>query len=155
MKASRLARAARTCWVARYCSWVTVKPRATRSSARWPATQATPSRSGNWLVSRRSALRAVLLALIAMACTPRGVSNPVPPSLPITPWAPRAAGRGINLSPKTPLGVADYAALDLLMPGAVAVFSAQLGDGDPLPWIGNDPQLQRWLSTHRAATQLV
>ena len=50
MKASRLARAARTCWVARYCSWVTVKPRATRSSARWPVTQATPSRSGNWLL---------------------------------------------------------------------------------------------------------
>jgi hypothetical protein len=90
-----------------------------------------------------------------MACTPRSVSNPVPPSLPITPWAPRAAGRGINLSPKTPLGVADYAALDLLKPGAVVVFSAQLGDGDPLRWIGNDPQLQRWLSAHRDVTQIV
>jgi hypothetical protein len=51
--------------------------------------------------------------------------------------------------------VADYSALDLLRPGAVVVFSAQLGDGDPLRWIGNDPQLQRWLEAHQDVTQIV
>ena len=35
----------------------------------------------------------------------------------------------------------DYRALDLVQPGSVVLFSAQLGDGDPLRWIGSDPQL--------------
>jgi hypothetical protein len=37
----------------------------------------------------------------------------------------------------------------------VVLFSAQLGDGDPLRWIGTDPQLQRWLTAHQDVTQIV
>jgi hypothetical protein len=61
----------------------------------------------------------------------------------------------MGLSPKTPLGLADYEALDLVRPGGVVVFSTQLGDRDPLRWLGNDPQLQRWLRAHQDVTQIV
>ncbi len=97
----------------------------------------------------------VVAATLSFACTPRIATNPPTPSMPIAPWTPRPQLRGIDLSPKTPLGLADYAALDLLQPGAVVLFSAQLGDGDPLRWIGTDPQLQRWLEAHQDVTQVV
>ena len=61
----------------------------------------------------------------------------------------------MDLSPKTPLGPMDYQALDVVQPGSVVLFSAQLGDGDPLRWIGSDPQLQRWLRAHQDVTQVV
>jgi hypothetical protein len=61
----------------------------------------------------------------------------------------------MGLSPKTPLGLADYEALDLLRPGSVVVFSTQLGDRDPIRWLGNDPQLQRWLRAHQDVLQVV
>ena len=70
-------------------------------------------------------------------------------------WTPHARLRGMDLSPKTPLSPMDYRALDLVRPGSVVLFSAQLGDGDPLRWIGNDPQLQRWLRTHQDVVQIV
>src|SRR5258708_32076939 len=61
----------------------------------------------------------------------------------------------MDLSPKTPLQPTDYQALDVVQPGSVVLFSAQLGDGDPLQWIGPDPQLQRWLRAHQDVTQVV
>jgi hypothetical protein len=61
----------------------------------------------------------------------------------------------MDLSNKTPLSQNDYLALDVLEPGSVVLFSAQLGDGDPLRQIGNDPQLQRWLSAHQDVVQIV
>jgi hypothetical protein len=74
----------------------------------------------------------------------------------IVPWTPHDRRRGIDLPPKTPLGPMDYHALDVvLQPGSVVLFSTQLGDGDPLRWIGNDPQLQRWLTAHQDVTQIV
>jgi hypothetical protein len=79
----------------------------------------------------------------------------VTPLLPIVPWTPHATLRGIDLSPKTPLGPMDYQALDVVQPGSVVLFSAQLGDADPLRWIGDDPQLQRWLRAHQDVTQIV
>lgn len=88
-----------------------------------------------------------------MACTPRAALPP--PAAPIAPWPAHAARRGIDLSPKTPLSAADYQALDVVQPGSVVLFSAQLGDADPLEWIGNDPQLQRWLGAHQDVTQIV
>ena len=75
--------------------------------------------------------------------------------LPIAAWSPHDARRGIDVSPKTPLSPADYAALDLVQPGSLVLFSAQLGDPDPLHWIGNDVQLQRWLAAHQDVTQIV
>lgn len=75
--------------------------------------------------------------------------------LPIEPWTPHAELRGIDLSPKTPLAPTDYAALDLLEPGSVVLFSAQLGDVDPVRQIGNDPHLQDWLAAHQDVTQIV
>jgi hypothetical protein len=82
-------------------------------------------------------------------------TNPAAPVLPIAPWTPHSPLRGMDLSPKTPLGLADYAALDLVQPGSVVLFSAQLGDADPLRWIGSDAQLQRWLGAHQDVTQIV
>jgi hypothetical protein len=61
----------------------------------------------------------------------------------------------MDLSPKTPLGPNDYSALDLVKPGSVVLFSAQLGDIDPLRQIGADPQLQRWLAAHQDVLQIV
>lgn len=61
----------------------------------------------------------------------------------------------MHLSPKTPLAPSDYAALDLLEPGSVVLFSAQLGDFDPVRQIGVDPQLQTWLAAHRDVNQIV
>jgi hypothetical protein len=61
----------------------------------------------------------------------------------------------MDLSNKTPLGATDYAALDVVQPGSVVLFSAQLGDPDPLRQIGNDAQLQRWLGAHRDVLQIV
>jgi hypothetical protein len=108
-------------------------------------------------VGRRVVLAAAALALIvtlvAVACIPR--APVVQPPLPILPWTPHDARRGIDLSPKTPLEPPDYQALDLVQPGSVVLFSAQLGDADPLRWIGADPQLQRWLEAHQDVTQIV
>lgn len=64
-------------------------------------------------------------------------------------WTAHSPRRGIGLPPKTPLDAADYAALDLIGPGSAVVFSAQLGDPDPIRWIGPDPTLQRWLVAHQ------
>jgi hypothetical protein len=90
---------------------------------------------------------------VAAACVP---SAPLAPArLPISEWTPHAMRRGIDLSPKTPLSPTDYLALDLIQPGSVVLFSAQLDDPDPLRWIGNDPQLQRWLRAHQDVTQVV
>jgi hypothetical protein len=61
----------------------------------------------------------------------------------------------MDLSPKTPLSPSDYAALDLIQPGSVVLFSAQLGDSDPLREIGVDPHLQAWLEAHQDVTQIV
>jgi hypothetical protein len=93
---------------------------------------------------------AVVLAIVAGGCTARP-----PGPIAIQPWAAHDTRRGIGLSPKTPLDRADYEALDVVQPGSVVLFSAQLGDGDPLGWIGNDPQLQRWLHAHQDVAQIV
>ena len=87
------------------------------------------------------------------ACLPRLAVAPSP--LPIVPWAAHDARRGMDLSPKTPLQPTDYQALDVVQPGSVVLFSAQLGDGDPLQQIGVDPQLQRWLAAHQDVAQIV
>jgi hypothetical protein len=91
--------------------------------------------------------------LFAAACVPTPVS--VAPPLPIVAWTPHDALRGMDLSPKTPLAQGDYAALDLIQPGSVVLFSAQLGDTDPLREIGPDPHLQHWLAAHQDVTQIV
>jgi hypothetical protein len=85
------------------------------------------------------------VGLWALAFVASGCVAPVPQELPPTfsAWTPRSARRGIDLPPKNPLSAQDYQALDILKPGAVVVFSAQLGDPDPLHWIGEDPSLQR------------
>jgi hypothetical protein len=93
------------------------------------------------------------VVVTAVACIPRAPA--AAPILPITVGAPHDARRGMDLSPKTPLSPTDYTALDLVRPGSVVLFSPQLGDGDPLRWIGNDPQLQRWLRAHQDVTQIV
>jgi hypothetical protein len=69
-------------------------------------------------------------------------------------WPAGATLRGIDLSPKS-LSQRDFEALDVVRPGSVVLFSAQLGDSDPLRWIGPDPHLQRWLHTHKDVTQIV
>jgi len=100
------------------------------------------------------ALSAVIfVAGVVAACAPRFAGPPA--VLPIAPWTPHAPLRGLDLSPKTPLGPMDYLALDVVEPGSVVLFSAQLGDGDPLQWIGPDPQLQRWLRAHQDVRQIV
>jgi hypothetical protein len=91
--------------------------------------------------------------LLAAACVPNAPGNA--PPLPIAAWAPHNPLRGMDLSPKTPLVQSDYAALDLIQPGSVVLFSAQLGDADPLRQIGGDPHLQRWLAAHQDVTQIV
>ena len=91
--------------------------------------------------------------LALSGCLPRNELVPTP--MVITPWAPHDPRRGIDLSPKTPLSVTDYAALDFVQPGSVVLFSPQLGDADPIRWIGPDPQLRRWLEMHRDVTQIV
>jgi hypothetical protein len=96
-----------------------------------------------------------IVLIIASGCAPRAAAVVAPSGLAIPAWNPHDARRGMDLSPKTPLSVTDYAALDLVQPGSVVLFSAQLGDGDPLHWIGNDPQLQRWLGAHQDVTQVV
>jgi hypothetical protein len=95
----------------------------------------------------------VVVAGVAEACGPRSPAPLAP--MPIVAWTPHDTRRGIDLSPKTPLAPTDYQALDLVQPGSVVLFSAQLGDGDPLRWIGNDGQLQRWLLAHQDVTQVV
>lgn len=75
--------------------------------------------------------------------------------MPIVAWPPHAVLRGMDLPPKTPLAQSDYAALDLLQPGSVVLFSTQLGDVDPLRQIGSDPYLQRWLAGHQDVLQIV
>jgi len=95
----------------------------------------------------------VLASALDAACGPRAQVISAP--LAIAAWTPHDARRGIDLSPKTPLGQTDYDALDAVKPGSVVLFSAQLGDSDPLSWIGDDPQLQRWLAAHQDVTQVV
>jgi hypothetical protein len=96
---------------------------------------------------------AVTTLIVAAACVPGPTLQPMP--LPILPWTAHDARRGMHLSPKTPLGPADYAALDLVEPGSVVLFSAQLGDTDPVAEIGVDPHLQTWLAAHQDVTQIV
>jgi hypothetical protein len=84
----------------------------------------------------------------------RGPLNAGRSTLNAGPWLPHSTLRGIGLSPKT-LGDADFAALDALQPGSVVLFSAQLGDPDPVRWIGTDVRLQRWLSAHQDVLQIV
>jgi hypothetical protein len=107
------------------------------------------------LVLRRRTLLAALGvsgAVLGSACgRPPLAAAPEP----FAGWAPRSQRRGLDLPPKTPLGPVDYFALDLVRPGAVVLFSAQLGDGDPLRWIGNDPRLQAWLAAHQDVLQVV
>jgi hypothetical protein len=99
------------------------------------------------------ALAVGVLGVVALsACAPRALRQE---RLSFEPWTPHAQLRGINLSPKTPLGVTDYDALDAIKPGSVVLFSAQLGDPDPVRWIGPDPRLQRWLATHQDVLQIV
>lgn len=95
----------------------------------------------------------VLLVTIGAACAPAAPAVQAP--LPIYAWSAHDPRRGIGLSPKTPLEPMDYQALDVLQPGSVVLFSAQLGDGDPLRWIGPDPQLQRWLASRQDVLQIV
>ena len=95
----------------------------------------------------------LVVANVAVGCVPRAVG--VQPPVPIAAWKPHDPRRGMDLSPKTPLAATDYQALDLVRPGSVVLFSAQLGDSDPLRWIGNDPTLQRWLRAHQDVTQIV
>ena len=71
----------------------------------------------------------LLIAESVGACVPRPVTISAPAIL-IAGWAPHDARRGIDLPPKTPLGQIDYDALDLVKPGSVVLFSAQLGDAD-------------------------
>jgi hypothetical protein len=103
---------------------------------------------------RRGVAVALTLAVasVATACLPRPNAAR---ELPIVSWQPHSPRRGIDLSPKTPLAPSDYAALDLVQPGSVVLFSAQLGDDDPLRWIGVDPYLQAWLAAHQEVTQIV
>lgn len=103
-------------------------------------------------IRSRLALAGAAFALVA-ACVPHQPAARAP--LPIVPWTPHATRRGIDLSPKTPLEAMDYRALDFVQPGSVVLFSAQLGDGDPLRWIGVDPQLERWLAAHQDVVQIV
>ncbi|HYW88951.1 MAG TPA: hypothetical protein VFB50_14340 [Chloroflexota bacterium] len=100
-------------------------------------------------------LMAAAAALLSFACTARSASGPVIGSLPIAAWPASSLLRGIGISPKTPLSLADYEALDVLRPGSVVVYSTQLGDRDPLRWLGNDPELQRWLRAHQDVTPIV
>ena len=81
------------------------------------------------------------MANVAVGCVPRAVG--VQPPVAIAPWKPHDPRRGMDLSPKTSLAATDYQALDLVKPGSVVLFSAQLGDADPMRWIGGDPQLQK------------
>jgi hypothetical protein len=111
------------------------------------------------LIDRRLRLAAVATATVvcasvigsACAAPAPAVSEPIA----IAVWTPHAPRRGIDLPPKTPLGSTDYDALNLVKPGSVVLFSAQLGDDDPLRWIGNDALLQRWLAAHQDVTQIV
>lgn len=123
-----------------YGNWKRSAPDATLTSAR-----------GGGRLRLAGALAGALLAL--SGCVPRGGLIAAP--ITIAPWIPHDQLRGINLSPKTPLSGADYAALDFVQPGSVVLFSPQLGDADPIRWIGRDPQLQRWLEAHRDVTQIV
>src|SRR5262249_31402864 len=99
------------------------------------------------------ALVAALTVVVAAACSPRppGVLR----QLPIVAWPPHAARPGMGPSPHTPPAPRHYAALDLVQPGSVVLFSAQLGDIDPLRQIGPDPHLQAWLAAHQDVTQIV
>jgi hypothetical protein len=91
------------------------------------------------------------VASVSFACTPRPA-----PAQPVVfqPWQPSATLRGMDLSPKD-LSPRDYEALDVVKPGSVVLFSAQLGDPDPVRWIGPDRRLQQWLRTHPDVQQVV
>ncbi|MBV9582067.1 MAG: hypothetical protein JO057_26085, partial [Chloroflexi bacterium] len=49
----------------------------------------------------------------------------------------------------------DYQALNVVGPGSVVLFSAQLGDPDSTGQMANDPELQKWLAAHQDVTQIV
>ncbi len=96
----------------------------------------------------------MLASVVGAACAGPASLIPQPP-VELKAWTPHDQRRGMDISPKTPLAPNDYAALDLVQPGSVVVFSTQLGDFDPLREIGVDPELQRWLSAHQDVTQIV
>jgi hypothetical protein len=109
-------------------------------------------------IGRRAAARLAagalgVLAVVGGGCAAQRPFEAKPHTLSV--WAAGSPKRGIGLPPKTPLSAQDYEALGILRPGAVVVFSAQLGDPDPLRWIGPDPGLQRWLAAHQDMTQIV
>jgi hypothetical protein len=61
----------------------------------------------------------------------------------------------MGLPPKTPVAATDYQALNVVEPGSVVLFSAQLGDPDPTGQMADDPELQQWLEAHQEVTQIV
>ncbi len=71
------------------------------------------------------------------------------------PWRAHDVLRGMGLPPKTPVAATDYQALNVVQPGSVVLFSAQLGDPDPTGQMSNDPELQAWLAAHQDVTQIV
>jgi hypothetical protein len=112
---------------------------------------------------RRDSLRLARLALAAalLAACSRPPTPPPPPTSPAataTPTAPaRPPGdpkRGLHL-PITPLTAADFAALELVNPGAVVLLSAQIGDPDPTGEVVEDVPLERWLDAHRDVVPIV
>ena len=101
---------------------------------------------------RRGVACAAIAALVGVAWLLRPHERPSPS---VTPWTPHSSLRGIGLPPKNPLSPSDYAALDVLQPGSMVLFSAQLGDRDPLRRLGADPQLQGWLAVRSDVLQVV
>jgi hypothetical protein len=98
-------------------------------------------------------IAAVVAAVAFFASTP----SPAPPvaRAPYAAWTPHDVLRGMGLPPKTPVLATDYQALDVVQPGSVVLFSAQLGDPDPTGQMANDPELQQWLAAHQDVTQIV
>jgi hypothetical protein len=125
---------------------------------------------------RRLAGLALALALGLAACArpptpaapsptgPAATATPPPPGQPGAaeaslggPPAVRAPAdrkRGLHL-PITPLGAADFQALELVDPGSVVLLSAQLGDPDPTGEVVEDVPLERWLDAHRDVVPIV
>jgi hypothetical protein len=110
-------------------------------------------RSKAWRKFGLAAAATLGILIGVAACVPRAPSIQAPVA--IVPWTPHLPLRGMDLSNKTPLSQNDYLALDVLQPGSVVLFSAQLGDADPLRQIGTDLQLQRWLEGHQDVLQIV
>jgi hypothetical protein len=110
--------------------------------------------SDHW-IRLAAVIAATVLCANAVGAATVSPSSVVTEPITIAAWTPNGPRRGMDLPPKTPLASTDYDALNLVKPGSVVLFSAQLGDGDPLRWIGNDDQLQRWLAAHQDVTQVV